>query len=173
MSENVSTSLEQQAVWIPQEDEWYEATVSDRSLRKQLLVLKLTNDATVICISGKVTKGFVGHILCTHVPINTSCVVRIEPRNNGDYFAMECQFDSTEPIPAKVEESVVIVNWKEETTWGRGIRPCGCPVFTTTSGRMGGFQVLQEGDVVQCEIVPSTRKPGLAAAYVIEAAQGR
>lgn len=159
----------QQEIWTPQEDEWYEATVIDRDLRKRLLILTLSNGEKVSCFSSRISKGIGGHVLCAaNVPIGAPCAVRME-RNIRDYsyyFALESCFDSSAPIP-KTIEPVVVHSWNEGKTYGTGIRPCGCSLFTSTSWRSGSFEMLKEGDEVLCEIVPSVRKRGLAAAYVL------
>lgn len=150
--------------WRPLPTDWYEAHVTRRDIGRFILKLQLTNGDAVFCLGGKITRGVRGHILCSVVD-NTPASVRIEEHKNV-YRALECRFNSDEPIP-RTRETVVIRSWCEGRTIGNGIRPCGCPIFVTSSGRYGSFAEFAEGDLVEVEIERSDRKPGLASARVI------
>jgi len=124
-------------LYVPQPDEWFQATLTDNSHKEKFHILSLSTGASVYCPWQKISYSPGMHRQC--LPVGTLFSVRLVLDKRG-YYALEARvedansnFDSGRWYNELAKAT--ITDWKVRT--GCPARDCGCPIFVLC-GRYGG-----------------------------------
>jgi hypothetical protein len=145
-----AVAVDDQELYEPQEDEWFQARVLHTDVKRRYLLLELSTGTTVYCPWQKVTRSPGNHSVC--LPVGTECTIRVK-LDRGKYWALEMQTEGDEPYSVSRAQITV---WRGMA--GSAFRECGCPCIFVVCSREIDEATIHVGDWVEIIHRPSEKR---------------